>query len=378
VTDLLGQMPVRLAAENGELVAYGFGQRVAIPAADVGRVVVHGAPGGFRRPGLLVLDKQARIMVAARGMWSRDVTTVLSALGRQAPEYLNGPAAARWLRQWTHAPGYQKLRVRPKRYALRVVSLIVLWLLLSVLGLLIGVGLAGLLPAAAGAVRVLFGLVLVVALVCGAGYLTGLAVRAARWVAISREVGSLAPPGQFLRAGEETIRRRRKFVTIAMVVAIPVLIGWGPGVGIASLAHGFADQRLVTQLRTGGVATTGYVIDVPQYSTDSDGNTVVTEQVTLEYFAGRTLAQSPDPAIGGWTWPVDPDQPVTIVYDRADPSTAAVQGQIAGSPWHGAPIANVVSGAALTVLLLVQVWLTFRRIRGLRRATREEFVADLV
>jgi hypothetical protein len=371
-------MPVRLTAENGELVAYGFGnQRIAIPKADLGGVVVHRGASTLPRqrgPGLFVLDKKQRVVTAARGIWTTDVTKVLQALGRAAPEYLNGRDTG--LRQL--APGYQRVRVRPSGYAIRVVSLVALWLVLCVTGIIVAAALAGLLPPASGSVRVLFGIVLAVAAVGGAGYLTGLAVRVARWAAISRQVGSLAPPGKFLRAGEETVRKRRTYLTIVMVILIPVLIGWGPGVGIASLVHGFADQRLVTELRSGGVATVGSVIDVPTYSTDSAGNTVLTEQTTLRYVAGGTIMQVPDPAIGGQTWPVNPLQPVTIVYDQADPSTAAVSGQIAGSPWHGAPIANVVSGAVLALLLPVQVWLIIRRILASRRASRQEFITDLV
>jgi hypothetical protein len=58
---------------------------------------------------------------------------------------------------------------------------------------------------------------------------------------------------------------------------------------------------------------------------------------------------------------MNPDQPVTIVYDPAQPSTAAVASQISGSPWHGAPAGNVIAGALLTVALLPLTWLTVRR-----------------
>src|ERR1700753_1313562 len=40
--DLLGEMPVRLRAEDEALVAYGFGgQRVAIPASSIRQVIIH-------------------------------------------------------------------------------------------------------------------------------------------------------------------------------------------------------------------------------------------------------------------------------------------------------------------------------------------------
>jgi hypothetical protein len=41
---------------------------------------------------------------------------------------------------------------------------------------------------------------------------------------------------------------------------------------------------------------------------------------------------------------MDPDTVVTIVYDPADPQTAAVRGQVTRSPWHGAPTGNVIAG----------------------------------
>ncbi len=58
---------------------------------------------------------------------------------------------------------------------------------------------------------------------------------------------------------------RRTSASVFLVIA---LIGWGPGVGIASLAHGFRDSSLVAELRANGAAIQGTLIDVPQYSTD--------------------------------------------------------------------------------------------------------------
>jgi len=83
------------------------------------------------------------------------------------------------------------------------------------------------------------------------------------------------------------------------------------------------------------------------------------------------VVQTPDPAIAGWTWPMNQRQLVTIVYDPADPRTAAVAGQISGSPWHGAPTGNLISGALITVALVPLTWLTVRRIRAQRRESRE-------
>jgi hypothetical protein len=378
VPDLLGRMPVRLVAENGELAGYGFGdQRITIPAAEIGSAVVHGA-GHRHGPGIVVLDASGRVLLRARGVWTGEVTGVFRALGLAQPEYLTRRASRNLRPNWPPAPSCRRLRTRPPSFRLLTGARILLWLLLCGLGIAAAVSLATMLPSSSGAVRQLVGTVLAVAAVGAAGYLTGLALRAARWVAISRQAGSLAPPGQFLRAGQEAVRRRRALQTLAMLAAIPVLIGWGPGVGIASLVHGLDDQRLVAQLRAQGVTTTGEVIDVPVTSTDSDGDTVVTEQATLLFIADGSSVQTPDPAIGGRVWPARSGEPVTIVYEQGDPDVAAVAGQVSGSPWQGAPTANVISGAILTALLPVLIWLTVRRLRAARQATREEFVEGLV
>jgi len=155
-----------------------------------------------------------------------------------------------------------------------------------------------------------------------------------------------------------------------LALALAALIGWGPGVGIVTLVHGFSDQALVTNLRKNGVRVPGLVIGVPRYPTDSDGDTEVTYQPTLNFTAGSQIVATPDPAIGGRRWPVS-DAVVTVVYDPARPGRAAVAGQLRGSPWGGAPLGNLISGALLTLALPVLTRGTARRIRDRRRATRE-------
>src|ERR1700722_4518961 len=70
---LMGRIRVKLCAEDGNLVAYGFGgQRVVLPAKSVGAVctlssfrigrVTHGSA-------LLVLDHDDRILLRANGRW---------------------------------------------------------------------------------------------------------------------------------------------------------------------------------------------------------------------------------------------------------------------------------------------------------------------
>src|SRR5215469_9373076 len=62
-TDLMGRIRVRLRAEGGAIVAYGFGQRIEIPASEISAVrtvqVYRTRPGGMgRSQALLVFDKQ--------------------------------------------------------------------------------------------------------------------------------------------------------------------------------------------------------------------------------------------------------------------------------------------------------------------------------
>ena len=71
--DLMGRIRVWLAAEDGNLVAYGFGgQRIVLPAKSVGEVHTVNAfrAGGFRHgPALLVLDHERRLLLRASGRW---------------------------------------------------------------------------------------------------------------------------------------------------------------------------------------------------------------------------------------------------------------------------------------------------------------------
>ncbi len=402
-TDLLGRMPVRLRAEHGDLVAYGFeNQRIAVPAARIGAVRIHrgwGKQWGRTGPALLVLDKSGRMLLRAPGAWGalprsmpmtpdlRPGSAALGSLGELCdslkiarPEYLTAREVRQQKATWQRAPGYQKVRIRSRGYLLTLLALAVFGLIAGGLGVAVGVLLARLLPWDIGDVRNLIGMVLCGAAVYGTFRLCNFTLRALNWLAVSRNVGALAPPGRFF--GARYRRRSRKLaglLTVLMVASIPALIVWGPLIGLVSLAHGFSDQALVSTLRQGSISTPGYVIDVPTYSTDSNGNTVVTDHPTLLFqtSSGVTM-KTPDPAIAGWTWPMNPQQQVTIVYEPSDPTTAAVAGQISGSPWHGAPTGNVIAGALLTVALIPLTWLTVRRIRNKRRASREGFFEGMV
>ena len=386
VTDLLGRMPVRLTAEDRDLVAYGFGdQRIAIPATEVAAVVVHrgwGKQWGRSGPALVVLDSRDEMLLRARGAWGASESDgfgkVCSILKIARPRYLTLRESRQQKPRWQRAPGYRKLRIRPRGYIPVRLALVLLGALLIVLGTTAAVLLAGALPWDIGAARNLIGLVLALAAVWASVWLCGVALRALNWLAVSLSVHSPAPPDRFFGPDPRRGRTARTWLTVLMVLAIPALIAWGPVIGLISLTHGFSDQALVSTLRDGGVATTGYVIDVPTYSTDSDGNTVVTDHPTLVFQPqGGAPVRTPDPAIAGWTWPMDDEQPVAIVYDPARPASAAAAGQLSGSPWHGAPTGNVISGALLAVALVPLTWLTVRRIQSLRCEQREGFFEGL-
>jgi hypothetical protein len=122
----------------------------------------------------------------------------------------------------------------------------------------------------------------------------------------------------------------------------------------------------------------GHVVNVPYYTTDSNGDQVEHDQATLEFSpAGGKEVQVPDPAIAGWTWPMNPDTVVTIVYDPADPQTAAVRSQITGSAWHGAPTGNVIAGGLAIIAEPFLIWLFVRRVTAARREAAREFTGGL-
>lgn len=385
---------MRLCAEGDDLVGYGFaGQRIAIPAAGIAAVLVYrgwGKQWGSSGPALLLLDKSGRLLMRAPGIWNwrsarrlatiansspwvdTDLNRLCASLHIGPPRYLRSREVRQRKPRYPQAPGYQRLRVRPSRYYLLRLALVALGVVLTGGGIAASVLLASALPPAVGDVRNMVGLAGSVAAVWAAIWLCAMTILGLRWLVVSRSVGTIAPLDRFFGADARRRRKARPWLTRMMVLAIPVLIAWGPGIGLASLTHGFADQGLVSRLRQHGVPALGLVIDVPTYSTDSDGRTQVTDRATLVFVApDGSIVRTLDPDIAGWTWPTDTNQPVTIVYDPAQPTTAAVSGQISGSPWHGTPTGNVISGAVLTAALVPLTWATVRRIRAARRESRE-------
>ena len=384
-TDLLGRQPVRIVAEGHDLAAYGFGhQRIAIPGASVSRVML------TRAPAVVFLDHDEHMLLKAAGSWNPyGLTAVCGRAG--APRPALPPARTRTrtrtrssrsrkqpVPRWPKAAGYRRLRVRPRGFAAGMTALVLAAIAFACLGAFAGSLPAVALPGSTGTVRNLIGIAGALIGLTLALWLFGICVRtglaAVRWSAASRQMQSPAPWAPFYPRSAKR-GRARMLLTIGMVLAVPALIGWGPGIGIVTLVHGFSDQALVTHLRAVGVRAPGQVVGVPQYSTDSDGNTTVTYQANLEFTAGSQGVLTPDPAIGGRIWPIG--DLVTVVYDPAQPQTAVAQGQLHGPPWGGAPLGNLISGALLTLLLPVLVWRLILRISRLRRAAREDMLEGL-
>jgi hypothetical protein len=389
-TDLMGRIRVWLSAEDGNLVAHGFGgQRVVLPSASVGAVhtVSSYLSGGRTRDrSLLVLDHDNRILLRANGSWQTygEVAAVCRAAGAPAPTHLTSPvnyrargragrrsrrADARRLPVFEKARGCRRLRTRPRGLFLRRAALAVLFLLTVGLGVFIGLLPAVLMPEWTGAVRTLIGIVGAL-LGATAGCLAGAAIAGAlvgalRWAVISLTLRTPAPPGRFFR------RRARAggplVANVGLVLLVPALIAWGPGVGIASLMHGFRDASLVAELRAAGVKTPGLLIDVQRFSADDNGNTTVTNVPTLSFLIWKAT----DPSIGGRPLPLDPADPLhtrdpeTVVWLPSNPQVAAAAQQLSGSVWHGAPTANLISGGLLTLALPPLLW--FLVLRLLRR-----------
>jgi len=118
--DLMGRIRVKLCAEDGNLVAYGFGgQRVVLPAKSVGAVctlssfrigrVTHGSA-------LLVLDHDDRILLRANGMWETygEVQKVCRRAKVPSPKHVVSGSAGSFVGD--RRPPARARRFRPDRY----------------------------------------------------------------------------------------------------------------------------------------------------------------------------------------------------------------------------------------------------------------------
>jgi hypothetical protein len=406
--DLMGRIRVWLAAEDGNLVAYGFGgQRVVLPATSVGEVhtVNSFRAGGIIRhgPALLVLDRERRILLRASGRWETygELALVCRAAKVPAPTHLvatlkppprsrsasrsGGRQAQRGTTltpRFRKAPGYRKVRVNPRGTTLRVLAQGALFLALAVIGARLGALPADALPEWTGAVRTLIGIVGALLGLAGgiwaAAALSHLIADALRWAVTSWAAGTVAPGGRFFRRREPS-GAWSVAGNVGLVALVPALIAWGPGVGIASLAHGQRDSSLVAELRAHGEAAPGLLIDVQQSSTGSNGDVTVWDVPTLSFYGW----QATDPSIGGRPLPLNAADPAstreqqTVVFLPTDPRVAAAQQQIAGSVWHGAPTANLITGGLFTLALPPLLWFLVLRFRRLRWRSAKGMVEGL-
>ncbi|MGH3281404.1 MAG: hypothetical protein ACRDNW_20020 [Trebonia sp.] len=400
--DLMGRIRVKLAVEDGNLVAYGFGgQRIVIPPASVGGAYTVGkfrfGWGITHNRALLIVGRDNRVLLRANGLWETygEVSTVCGALGVDQVEHVNpgnwrnyqfqarrssaSPVVARFKK----APGYRRLRTHPRGRTLRALTVLI------VLGLTMGWGgYLGTLPAMAlplwfGAVRTLFAIVGVVLGVC-AGLWVGAAIThiwsdVLRWAGTSLAAGSPVPVRQFFTRRREYAGTWLVVANVGLTALFIALCGWGPGVLIASTTHGVRDSSLVAGLRANGVTTQGQLIDKPNFGLVSASADVP----TLAFTAGGDTVKTTDPSIGGKPLPLDASDPLdsktpeTVVYLPDNPEVAAARQQITGSVWHGAPTANVISGAILTLSLPPLLVYLVLRLRRLRRRRAKGLVEDL-
>jgi hypothetical protein len=407
-TDLMGRIRVRIQADDHSLVAHGFnGQRIVIPASEIGAVRTASAyrtSGGNASRALLVFDKQNRILLRAPGLWETygEVSRVCRAIGAPSPEHVTSgyvtvpnnrargattrTKRVRKLPFYPKAPTYRRVRTRPRGSTLRTLAVLLLFLVLVGLTIFIGLLPSLLLPDWIGKVRILIGIVGgAVGFAAGLWLFTAVTrviVDGLRWAIASLQASGFAPADRFF-SKRKSSDKWSGFLTLGLAALIPLLFIWGPILALVSGVHGVSDSNLVASLRASGIQTQGTLIDVPSYSTDSNGNTTVTDVPTLSFNVSGQNWQDTDPSIGGQPLPLnaaDPDatkEPLTVVYDADDPNTAAALQQITGSVWHGAPTANVISGTLFTLVLPPLIWGVVVRIRRRKWLRNTDLLDDL-
>jgi hypothetical protein len=232
------------------------------------------------------------------------------------------------------------------------------WLAVAVGALCVaaGVWVAVLLPGSVGTVDSLIGLVLVVVALVLTIWFALLARRARNWLRESLDRGAIAPLRPSFAPDSDSRNGFSVLASVLMVAAIPLMLIYGPLIGLISLVHGFDDRAIVSVLRQHGVSTLGTIQAIVTQSPDGDGGENYTTTIWLNFSLpdGQSVSTT-DPGINGWTWPAS--QPnVEIVYLPSHPTTAAVAGQLVGSPWRGAVTGNLIAGVVLTVLLVPLAW----------------------
>jgi hypothetical protein len=254
VTDLLGEMPVRLRAEGTSLIAYGFGgQRIQVPAGAIDCVWIH--RGYHRREkrataALLVIDQHRRVLLRAPGTWAQpEVAEICRHLGLRKPKFLSEPAARQEVPRLVAAGRNRVLRTRPRGYALRSPAVTLATSAMFLCGGVAGALLPLALPPSVGDARDLLAIAACPTCALAAGwlarYLGRLGIGGYRWAVLSRRAGSLAPPGQFLRV-TGTSEWTTRLLTATLALAVPVLAIWGLTIMGDALAHGFRGSQAGT------------------------------------------------------------------------------------------------------------------------------------
>lgn len=367
IRDLLDRTPVRLRIEGDLLVGYGFGhQRVEIPRSSVKSLGYYykARYRGGPRQGLVVLDGEGRMLLRAKGSWTKKVLAFSAKAGLPTPQHRDEG------RLWRRAKGYRRLRTAPRGAEPATALVVVFVLAVAMLGGMAGLFLAQLLPASFGAVRLLFyGLALIGGIIAGAvvgGHAVKYATEALKWMArLVTRSGERPPAAASTRTSPRRSRRTKS--DFAQVVVLALLI-FGPIVLAATLSNGIQDERLINRLRHHGVRVSGQVWDqvAVSHSTGYRRDMSVEHRIHLQFVTnGNRLVWTAEPAIDGHRYSKGPLSDATIVYDPANPETAAVAQQLRWSPWGGGRTGNLVFGSTLTVVLAAYVpfWLRRRRAR---------------
>ena len=248
-TALFGEMPVRLRAEGKTLVGYGFGhQRIEIPGGSIGKIWIHPEyetrAGATMRAGLLVLDRDHRVVLKVTGEWNRaSIGDLCGHLGlRHKLTFISPETAAREVPLLRAAAKHRRLRVRPRGYRARVAAARVMPWAATVACCVAGVLAPIALPASAGDVRDLLSVTLGVAgLPFGrwASLYAGRSCLAAvRWAAASRRAGSMAPAARFFPA---TVADKHVgwLTTGALGVSALFLAFWGLIISCTAASQGY-------------------------------------------------------------------------------------------------------------------------------------------
>ena len=246
---LLGEMPVRLRAEGGALVAYGFGgQRVEIPARSIRQVWIHpefeGVAGDHVGGALLVLDASHRVLLKAPGVWGPGVRDVCQRLALNKQPVVLGPmSASRKVPSLVNAGTCQRLRVRPAGGPIPKMAAVLARIVFCLGGCTGGVLLGLRLPASVGDARTMVAIAGGAAGAVAGAWLGNLCTRFGagliRWAMASRRAGALAPARPFLRvSGASSLTEQAALVVLA--AAVPVLAIWGVAIEAITLSRGGA------------------------------------------------------------------------------------------------------------------------------------------